>query len=66
MAEKKSCNWGHTKEAISRLVRGAETRNGPVPHPRVVVENWEGYLGYRGFSWRARGPRPTLGSLAEG
>lgn len=46
------------KEAMSRLVRGAETRNGLAPHQCVVVENQEEYLSHGGPPRGMRDPAP--------
>lgn len=39
-SEQKSCNWGHTEEATSRLVGGVAMWNGLVPHHRWQPRIW--------------------------
>lgn len=43
-----------------------ETENELTPHPRVVVEHWEGYLSCGGSSGGSRGPSPTPGPPSPG
>lgn len=47
------------------MVGEAEMQKGPVPQPRVVVENWKGYLGCRGPPGGTRDPSPTPASPAQ-
>ena len=53
-----SYNYGIKEETTMRLVGGAETKNGLVPHSHVVDKHQEGYAA-------ARGPSSTQGPPAK-
>lgn len=49
---------------MMKLVEGTEMPNELVPHPRLAVENQEGYLSYRGSPITSEGSQSHIKLLS--